>query len=196
MPRPTSRKKSDLSIAVCELRSLLGDSQQSFSNRLGLALNTIARYETTRPPSGDVLLLLAEVAEQYGHFPSSDLFRTHYVEELFDKLKVRLLVAPETPGGRVRGYLMQKLHGKRELVNAENFLTVLDATQSEDPDVIRRALDGFSALEKVARECDPSRFLDREVTRKRESHLVGKRLEIHNGIRVWAPPKPTGERKE
>jgi transcriptional regulator with XRE-family HTH domain len=38
--------------AVRALRVALGDTQQSFAHRLGLAISTVVRYELTRPPRG------------------------------------------------------------------------------------------------------------------------------------------------
>jgi transcriptional regulator with XRE-family HTH domain len=62
MARPTTKEKSPLSRAVVELRTRLGENQQAFSNRLGIAMNTVARYETSRSPSGYALLQLFQVA--------------------------------------------------------------------------------------------------------------------------------------
>jgi transcriptional regulator with XRE-family HTH domain len=49
---------------VIELRTSLGDTQEEFAARLRTALSTVARYETSRPPAGAMLLRLAAVAEQ------------------------------------------------------------------------------------------------------------------------------------
>lgn len=39
-------------IAVKDLRAALGDTQQAFAHRLGLAISTVVRYELTRSPRG------------------------------------------------------------------------------------------------------------------------------------------------
>jgi transcriptional regulator with XRE-family HTH domain len=52
--------------AVRELRLSLGDTQQSFAHRLGLAISTVVRYELTRAPKGQALALLARLAESQG----------------------------------------------------------------------------------------------------------------------------------
>jgi transcriptional regulator with XRE-family HTH domain len=63
MARPTNRERHSLSIAVSELRHELGETQQQFAGRLGVAVTTIARYETSHPPSGMVLDTLRLIAE-------------------------------------------------------------------------------------------------------------------------------------
>jgi transcriptional regulator with XRE-family HTH domain len=160
MPRPTSRKKTALSQAVCDLRAVLGDSQQAFSNRLGVALHTIARYETYRPPSGEALLKLANVAEQHGHLQSRDFFRIHYVDEVFKELGFQVLMVPPTESEPARGYLMSTLRRGSEFGYAQSFLSVLAATRSTDADVSRTANKGFAALERVARECNANPLVD------------------------------------
>lgn len=63
MARPTSRPRHPLSDAVIKLREKLGDNQQQFAARLGYAVTTIARYETSRPPdTPSALLMLALTA--------------------------------------------------------------------------------------------------------------------------------------
>ena len=66
MPRPSSRPKHPLSLALVELRSHLGETQQQFASRLGVAITTVARYETTNPPSGKVLERLAFISSENG----------------------------------------------------------------------------------------------------------------------------------
>lgn len=62
MPRPTSREKHPLSVALVALRKHLGETQQQFANRLGVAVTTVARYETSNPPRGPVLEKLMKIA--------------------------------------------------------------------------------------------------------------------------------------
>jgi transcriptional regulator with XRE-family HTH domain len=63
MARPTNRDRHSLSIAVTELRHELGETQQQFACRLGCAVTTVARYETSHPPSGKVLDNLQKIAK-------------------------------------------------------------------------------------------------------------------------------------
>lgn len=62
MPRAPREKRSALAKAIRTFRAALGDTQQEFAVRVGLAVTTIARYETNSPPSADVLAKLAELA--------------------------------------------------------------------------------------------------------------------------------------
>jgi transcriptional regulator with XRE-family HTH domain len=62
-----SKKRDPVSIALAELRRRLGDSQQSFSNRMGVSLPTVARWETTSRPTGASLHMLESIARSNGH---------------------------------------------------------------------------------------------------------------------------------
>jgi transcriptional regulator with XRE-family HTH domain len=57
------------------LRERLGDTQQEFAVRLGIALASVARYETSRPPSGQALLTFEDLARQNGLLELAALFR-------------------------------------------------------------------------------------------------------------------------
>lgn len=74
MARPTSREKHPLSVALINLRKALGETQQQFAARLGTAITTVARYETSHPPSGAVLQKLALIALDAGLEDLEDLF--------------------------------------------------------------------------------------------------------------------------
>jgi transcriptional regulator with XRE-family HTH domain len=62
MPRKRASTPDPVSNAVRELRESLSQSQQQFSNTIGVAMNTVARWETTRPPKGKALNDLRELA--------------------------------------------------------------------------------------------------------------------------------------
>jgi transcriptional regulator with XRE-family HTH domain len=74
--------KSQIMAAVKSLRHALGDTQQGFAHRLGLAISTVVRYESTRPPKGRALEQLAQVAEQAGLDAEAGAFRNALVQEL------------------------------------------------------------------------------------------------------------------
>ena len=61
--RPRTRKEepSRLSAAVTQLRQALGQTQQQFAQTLGTAVTSIARYETSRNPSGPILVRLKDL---------------------------------------------------------------------------------------------------------------------------------------
>lgn len=52
--------------AIRQLRLELRESQQQFSERLGVTVRTIARYEADRPPRGNILLRLSDIADGCG----------------------------------------------------------------------------------------------------------------------------------
>ena len=67
MARPTSRRRTALSKALIELRGRLGVTQQIMATRMGCALQTIARWETTMVPPSAALSLLHGLATEEKH---------------------------------------------------------------------------------------------------------------------------------
>jgi transcriptional regulator with XRE-family HTH domain len=57
---------SKLTETVRKLRFALGDTQQEFAHRLGLAIATVVRYEHNRPPKAKALVQLERVARENG----------------------------------------------------------------------------------------------------------------------------------
>ena len=55
-----------LTDATRRLRLALGDTQQQFAQRTGLAISTVVRYELSRPPHGKALAQFAVLAERNG----------------------------------------------------------------------------------------------------------------------------------
>ena len=68
--------------AVRRLRVDLGDTQQQFANRLGLAISTVVRYEISRPPHGKALAQLERLAMENGLDECALIFRNSLREEL------------------------------------------------------------------------------------------------------------------
>ena len=60
--------------AVRHLRHALGDSQQMFTVRMGLAVRTIVRYEATEP-TGKVLARFEQLARESSQTILADIFR-------------------------------------------------------------------------------------------------------------------------
>jgi transcriptional regulator with XRE-family HTH domain len=52
--------------AVRRLREALGDTQQQFAARTGLAISTVVRYELSRPPRGEILTRFKALADEKG----------------------------------------------------------------------------------------------------------------------------------
>lgn len=68
--------------AVRRLRLALNDTQQSFANRLGLAISTVVRYELSRPPRGKALAQLDRLAMEHGLDECALIFRNAFRHEL------------------------------------------------------------------------------------------------------------------
>ena len=62
MARPSSRPRNPVSEAIIKLRDALGETRQAFANRIEASVVTVARWETSRPPSGKMLCKLAGIA--------------------------------------------------------------------------------------------------------------------------------------
>jgi transcriptional regulator with XRE-family HTH domain len=63
MARPTTKPRTHVQQAVIDLRAALGGiTQQELAVRMGKAVVTIARWETSRPPSGPELFGLCGFA--------------------------------------------------------------------------------------------------------------------------------------
>jgi transcriptional regulator with XRE-family HTH domain len=80
-PRPTTGARPTLTEAVRALRLGLGDTQQKFATRLGIAISTAVRYESTRAPSGEILSKLYWLAVNSGLSDVAAMFH----RAVFDK---------------------------------------------------------------------------------------------------------------
>jgi transcriptional regulator with XRE-family HTH domain len=76
------RDKPKLTDVVKTLRLRLGDTQQRFATRLGLAIATVVRYETTRPPHGEALSRLYRLAVDNQLHDVAGMFRQALLAEL------------------------------------------------------------------------------------------------------------------
>lgn len=73
----------DLMSAVKALRAELGESQQSFANRLGLSSRAVASYEAgDRKPSVTMLFSMAMIASQRGLDDLAKVFSGEYAQAL------------------------------------------------------------------------------------------------------------------
>jgi transcriptional regulator with XRE-family HTH domain len=66
---------------VRNLRKRLGETQQQFAERMGMAISTVVRYELSRPPRGKVLLDLAKLAEESSCRREAKIFRYAFYRE-------------------------------------------------------------------------------------------------------------------
>lgn len=80
-PRSKTVKVSLLCTAIKDLREALGQTQQQFAQTLGTAVTTIARYETGRNPTGQILIRLKDLAREHKQENLDDVFYTALVQE-------------------------------------------------------------------------------------------------------------------
>lgn len=71
-------EEKKLAEAVRSLRATLNDTQQQFSDRLGVVVRTVTRYEVEKPPSGDILLTLSKIAGEAGRSDLAEIFDDAY----------------------------------------------------------------------------------------------------------------------
>lgn len=67
-------EEREVAEAIRSLRGQFGESQQAFSNRLGVAVRTVFRWEVQTPPKGDVLLRLFELSQDTGREDLMQIF--------------------------------------------------------------------------------------------------------------------------
>src|SRR5579864_8792717 len=121
MARPTERLRNPLSRAVIELRIALGETQQAFAARLGTAIATVARYETSRPPSVVALVQLALIAQKAGRSDLVKLFMSVLGLQLrFTDIQGGHLMLGAF-GDNPRGYMLLNLQGKKAQGYAQAF---------------------------------------------------------------------------
>jgi transcriptional regulator with XRE-family HTH domain len=171
--------------AVIELRQAMGMTQQQFAVQvLGTAVTTVARYETSHPPSGKMLVTLSDIAMEQSHkVRGTDagrelnrlfgLFRALYLDDVRRTLSKpwdgTLYFSDPAEGDRQYGFLFAKLKGHMEVGMGLSFVDLLKAMRLGDPELsttIRRELS------KLALEYGESKhFLDHLKTanaKKRE----------------------------
>jgi transcriptional regulator with XRE-family HTH domain len=86
----------DVASAVKELRGHLKESQQAFSNRLGVSLRAVANYEGGGNPTGSVLVELSKLARNYERDDLLEVFTLALREELrFGKYQEGMILSNE-----------------------------------------------------------------------------------------------------
>ena len=95
-------KRHPTSNALVQLRKALKKTQQTFAVEvLHCAIGTVARYETSLPPEGVVLVQLADIAFQHGLTDIGNVFLMAF----FDEVKSRLAKFPDLAAKDGRGYV-------------------------------------------------------------------------------------------
>jgi transcriptional regulator with XRE-family HTH domain len=144
-----SDRAEELVKAVKSLRERFGESQQAFSNRLGLSIKTIANYEGGRCPSGKPLLALAQAAAMSGDADLQSIFGDAISEEL-DGWEFSVITMPATQTRPAHGYLKLKLEEYESLRGAQDFMDVVAALGSADPELKEAAIAALESLHNTA----------------------------------------------
>lgn len=126
---------------VLALRKALGKTQQAFATEIAkTAITTVARWETGNPaPRGEVLLRLAQLADENGELGLRDDFKILFADEIIGKLG-NMMVVPETSDRESHGYIFEKLRDQREVDEAIKFEKKLDSLRGQGDDPNRAAM--------------------------------------------------------
>ncbi len=146
--------RSSVTKAVQELRSHFGETQQQFAQRIKTAVVTIARWETSRPPSGEALERLLALAQ------SENLAECTHVFEQALKGDV------EPPHATSKQTEVSIFHN-----NSEKLLTIALISALRDREeygVIAESVE--SALQEILREYRMS--FDRDDVQERVARAV------------------------
>jgi transcriptional regulator with XRE-family HTH domain len=79
--------------AIRELRSRLGRTQQQFANDLGLAIRTIAHYESDRIPKPAQMVVFANLAAENNHMDLAAFLNDKVIQSLGMSARVSLKAA-------------------------------------------------------------------------------------------------------
>jgi transcriptional regulator with XRE-family HTH domain len=129
--------RSELTEAVRKLRGHFGETQQQFAARMNSAIITVARWETTRPPSGKSLEQLLAIARSEALTECSNLFEQALAGNI------------ESPDSAAASN--ELFENKRERAFVMALITALrnpeqyrDVTRSVEP-ALRKVLDEYRA---------------------------------------------------
>jgi hypothetical protein len=138
------KKRDAASEALISLRKAMGKTQQTFAVEvLKTAIGTVARYETSDPPRGEVLLRLRDIARNHEFHELAIKFELLYLDGVQKNLGSRLILIPATESEPAHGYLNVALPSAAALAGARVFIGLLD--QLDDPNEEVRS-DAASAL--------------------------------------------------
>ncbi len=76
--------------AIRELRTRLGRTQQQFANDLGLAIRTIAHYESDRIPKPAQMVVFANLAAEHNQLDLATFFNDKVIQSLGMSARVSL----------------------------------------------------------------------------------------------------------
>jgi transcriptional regulator with XRE-family HTH domain len=154
--REHQKQRDAASEALIALRTAMGKTQAQFAvTVLETAVTTIARYETSHPPQGELLLRLADIARQQRMYELQDVFRELYVKQVLRDLGFDLLTVPRTESEPEHGYLFKRLEGQHALSAAQSFILILAQLDSSDSETKANAVSAISSLREAARRFAP-----------------------------------------
>jgi transcriptional regulator with XRE-family HTH domain len=144
--------------AVRELRTHLGESQQAFSNRLGLSIATIVKYEAGREPTGRALLQLAHAAREAGRHDLASIFMRTLVRSLglLEREYTLAWFDRESQHDPPHATLLLRRIGAEESAYLGAVFDAFVMLRSGDPAVQDRARRALSALRQAMEERDAS----------------------------------------
>lgn len=145
------KQRHATSSALVALRQAMGKSQTSFAvEDLKVAISTLGRYETSTPPTGDVLLQLSEIAKRENRMDLYFTFVGSYLEQQLEKIHGELyFFASPTTGRSRRSYLVLETLNTEESWAAKDFLYVIKGLRSPNPKHNRTARAALKALHKT-----------------------------------------------
>ncbi len=128
-------KQNAASAAVVALRKRMGKSQQAFASEvLKMAISTVGRYENSLPPSGEMLLRLATIANSAGFSDLAQEFRFLYAREAKELLHCDMMLRPPTETQPVRGFVVMEFEGQDEYEATTDYLKRLAEGRKERKD--------------------------------------------------------------
>jgi transcriptional regulator with XRE-family HTH domain len=108
-----TREEQRVADAIKALRAEFGESQQRFSDRIGVVVRTVARYEIQQPPAGEMLAKLAALAEEVGRDDLRAVFTNAFWRELNEELERRLQIEIPRVHAHYKALLWLTLNGRQ-----------------------------------------------------------------------------------
>ena len=106
-----TREEQHVAEAIKALRAEFGESQQRFSDRIGVVVRTVARYELQKPPGGEMLGRLAALADEVGRDDLRAVFTNAFWRELNEEIERRLQISVPRIHAHYKALLWLTLNG-------------------------------------------------------------------------------------
>jgi transcriptional regulator with XRE-family HTH domain len=112
-----TREEQHVADAVKALRAEFGESQQRFSDRIGVVVRTVARYELQKPPAGEMLGRLSALADEAGRDDLRAVFTNAFWRELNEEIGRRLQIEIPRVHAHYKALLWLTLNGGQRCQN-------------------------------------------------------------------------------